>query len=85
MLPHSIPEALLQKHIPELRNPRYYGIYHSGRERCLQQALAGNDIRPVPLYSHNATYQSLFSKGWLSVNTQDIRLAKAEGRHVSDA
>ncbi|CDL79743.1 hypothetical protein [Xenorhabdus cabanillasii] len=85
MLPHPIPEPLLQKQIPELRNPRYYSIYQSGRERCLQQALAGNDIKVVPLYSHNATYQSLFRKGWLSVNAQDIRLAKAEVCHARHA
>ncbi|CAM3719578.1 MULTISPECIES: hypothetical protein [Xenorhabdus] len=79
MLPPPIPELLLQKQIPALRNPRYYSIYQSGRERCLQQALAGNAISQVPLYSHNATYQSLFSQGWASVNAQDIRLAKAAG------
>ncbi|PHM49365.1 hypothetical protein [Xenorhabdus miraniensis] len=85
MLPHPIPEPLLKKQIPALRNPRYYAIFCAGRERCLQQALAGDDISQVPLYSHNTTYQSLFRKGWASVNAQDIRLAQAktEGRHAN--
>ncbi|MFB9086100.1 hypothetical protein ACFFW8_11805 [Erwinia tracheiphila] len=33
----------------------------------------------MPLYSHNATYQSFYRQGWQSVTAQDIRLAKTVG------
>lgn len=62
-----------------LRNPRYRRIYNEGRERCLSRALAGDAIDVVPLYSHDATYQSLYRQGWQSVTVQDIRLAKTNG------
>lgn len=78
----AVPHALLLRQIPALKNPRYFSIYQSGRERCLAEALAGNDISQVPLYSHSNTYQSLFSRGWRSVNEQDIRLAKTGACHV---
>ncbi|AXG42216.1 MULTISPECIES: hypothetical protein [Photorhabdus] len=78
MLPPPISDHLLKRQIAELRNPRYLSIYEAGRERCLQQALAGNDISDIPIYSYNATYQSLFCRGWQSVSAQDIRLLRAE-------
>ena len=83
--PQAVSDALLCRQIPALKNPRYLAIYKSGRERCLAQALAGGDIRQVPLYSHNQTYQSLFSSGWTSVNAQDIRLASVGASHVRHA
>ncbi|UIA82615.1 hypothetical protein LU604_19235 [Erwinia tracheiphila] len=55
--------CLLQKLLPELRNPRYRRTYFEARERCLHLALAGESIDVVPLYSHNATYQSFLSSG----------------------
>lgn len=78
----AVPDAMLLRQRPALKNPRYFSVYQSGRERCLAEALVGNDISQVPLYSHNKTYQSLFSQGWRSVNAQDIRLANAGGCHV---
>ncbi|KMW74971.1 hypothetical protein TI10_04330 [Photorhabdus luminescens subsp. luminescens] len=78
MLPPPISDNLLKRQIAELRNPRYLSIYEAGRERCLQQALAGKDISDMPIYSYNATYQSLFCRGWQSVSAQDIRLLRAE-------
>lgn len=82
MLPPAIAEPLLIKLNPALRNKRYYQTYCAGRERCLALALAGGDIEHVSLYSHNQTYQHFFRQGWLSVNAQDIRLAKVEVSHV---
>lgn len=78
MLPPAIADSLLLKLNPALRNPRYYQTYVAGRERCLALALAGEDISTVPLYSHNPTYQAFFRQGWLSVNAQDVRLAKVK-------
>ncbi|WP_392434929.1 hypothetical protein ACF3VQ_09310 [Yersinia sp. HM-2024] len=71
--------CLLQKLIPELRNPRYRRTYLEARDCCLCRALAGEAIDEVPLYSHNATYQSFYRQGWQSVTEQDIRLAKTVG------
>lgn len=71
--------CLLQKLIPELRNPRYRRTYFEARNSCLRRALAGEPIDVVPLYSHNATYQSFYRQGWQSVTEQDIRLAKTVG------
>lgn len=82
MLPPAIADTLLLKLNPALRNPRYYQTYQRGREQCLARALAGEDTRDVPLYSHNQTYQLFFRQGWLSVSAQDIRLAKVEVTHV---
>ncbi|ELX2304360.1 hypothetical protein ACXJK9_000539 [Yersinia enterocolitica] len=65
--------------ISALRNPRYRRTYNEAREKCLSHALAGGDITVVPLYSHNATYQSFYRQGWQSVTEQDIRLAKTVG------
>lgn len=75
----AIPEALLLKQIPALRNPRYRRIYFEARDQCLRSALSGKSIDEVPLHSHNATHQSLWSQGWRSITPQDIRLANAVG------
>ncbi|MEQ5119515.1 hypothetical protein [Morganella morganii] len=78
----AVPDAMLLRQMPILKNPRYFSIYQSGRDRCLSLALSGEGISLVPLYSHNKTYQFLFSQGWRSVNAQDIRLASAGVCHV---
>lgn len=85
MFPPAIADTVLLKLNPALRNPRYYETYQAGRQQCLALALAGGDIKDVPLYSHNQTYQSFFRQGWRSVNAQDIRLARVEVNHVRSA
>lgn len=72
---------LTKRAYPELRNRRYESIYDEARAKRFALALAGNDCQAVPLYSHNTTYQSVFSKGWCSVTEQDIRLAAATKKY----
>lgn len=60
-----------------LRNPRFWRVFSEARARCMDCAIAGGDYKTVPLYSHDATYQSVFTNGWMSVTEQDIRLYKA--------
>lgn len=77
MLPVVVSDEVLKKVIPETRNPRYRAAYLEGRKNALSSALQGTSLGDIPLYSHNATYQSLYKKGWMSVSEQDIRLANA--------
>lgn len=67
------PGAPQRYGIPELRNPRYLATFRAGRKaRVLADigGLAGPE--DVPVYSLNATYQSLFKKGWHSLSTIDL-------------
>ena len=73
-MPDAIPEWILKRAIPELRNPRYARAYRDGYDKRLSAELAGHPSDRVPLYSHNTTYQSLFARGWLSVDAHTIRL-----------
>lgn len=69
---------------PILRNQRFLELFEFARECVMNRAINGDNYKVVPLYSHDATYQSVFTKGWLSVSEQDIRLQKAlmrESKH----
>lgn len=71
------PTAPQRYGIPELRNPRYLATFRAGRKaRVLADigGLAGPD--DVPLYSHNATHQSLFKQGWESLSNTDLMLIR---------
>ncbi|MBS4699351.1 hypothetical protein [Aeromonas media] len=57
--------------IPELKNPRYLLCFKDGRKAHFKAALASADLQAIPLYSHHATRQSLFAKGWQSVTELD--------------
>lgn len=68
--------------IPELKNPRYLACFKDGRSAHLKAWLAdplttSTDPQAIPLYSHHATRQSLFAKGWLSVTELDRLRARA--------
>lgn len=68
--------------IPELKNPRYLACFKDGRSAHLKVWLAdpltiSTDPQAIPLYSHHATRQSLFAKGWLSVTELDRLRARA--------
>lgn len=68
--------------IPELKNPRYLGCFRAGRRSRIHHELSG-DAGPVPLYSHHATYQSLYHKGWHSVTELDlVRARQRRGQEV---
>ena len=62
---------------PILRNKRFLELFEFARESAMNRAMSGDDYSIVPLYSHDATYQSVFTKGWRSVNAHDVRLQKA--------
>ncbi|QNF25778.1 hypothetical protein FT673_22325 [Aeromonas hydrophila] len=69
--------------IPELKNPRYLACFKDGRRAHLKAYLAASvstDLETIPLYSHHATRQSLFEKGWRSVGELDRLRARA--RHT---
>lgn len=66
---------------PILRNPRFREIFEFARECAMNRALNGDNYKIVPLYSHDATYQSVFTKGWCSITAHDIRLQKALSEH----
>ncbi|MBF4797927.1 hypothetical protein [Aeromonas hydrophila] len=68
--------------IPELKNPRYLACFKDGRSAHLRAWLAdpltsNTDPQAIPLYSHHATRQSLFAKGWQSVTELDRLRARA--------
>jgi hypothetical protein len=72
------PQAPTRYGIPELRNPRYLAIFRAGQEarvKADQFGVAAPDA--VPLYSHNATYQALFTKGWESLSEVDLMRLRA--------
>ena len=71
--------------IPELRNPRYLATFKAGQKaRVMADQFGLAEQGTVPLYSHNQTYQSLFTKGWASLSEVDLmRLrAKRAQRHL---
>jgi len=82
--------------IPELRNPRYLMSFQAGRRARFMAELGGPgrrarfmaelgglDVSTAPLYSHNATHQSLFSKGWGSVTP--VQIFQARHRRAQQA
>jgi len=72
---HSIDDYV--KIYPILRNQRFLELFEFARECVMNRAINGDNYKVVPFYSYDATYQSVFTKGWLSVSEQDIRLQKA--------
>lgn len=66
---------ILIRSMPELRNRRYLQVFIEARERRIQLAQQGKSTNIIPLYSHYATYQAIFRKGWNSVTEFDIRTA----------
>ena len=74
-------QAVIWFGIPELKNPRYLATFKAGR---LSRFKADHDGLgdSVPLYSHNQTYQSLFTKGWQSVT--QVQLLQARHRNKGD-
>lgn len=65
------------KMYPILRNKRFLELFEFARECAMNRAISGDDYKIVPLYSHDSTYQSVFTKGWSGISAQDIRLQKA--------
>jgi len=70
-------QAAISFGIPELRNPRYLAIFKAGRQAHFKADRDGLGDS-VPLYSHNATYQALFNRGWASVT--EVHLLQARYR-----
>lgn len=52
---------------PILRSKRFLELFEFARECAMTRAISGDDYKTVPLYSHDATYQSVFTKGWHSI------------------
>jgi len=71
--------------IPELRNQRYLISFKAGRRARFVAELGGLDVSAAPLYSHNATHQSLFSKGFASVTPVQIMQARYKKEHPDAA
>lgn len=66
--------------IPELKNKYYLDCFKAGRKA----RLSAESASPIPLYSHNATMQSIYTKGWRSVSESDLhqyRYKKKEQEH----
>ena len=65
-------------------NSRQRERYQSGREQRLKAETERADdcvsALPCPLYSHDATWQSQFHKGWCSVNLVDIQAERLKQR-----
>ena len=65
--------------IPELRNPRYLATFKAGQKaRVMADQYGLAEPGTVPLYSHNLTYQSLFTKGWESLSEVDLMRLRAK-------
>lgn len=62
---------------PVLRSQRFLEIFEFARECAMNRAINGDNYKIVPLYSHDTTCQSVFTKDWRSISAQDIRLQKA--------
>ena len=81
-------QAAISFGIPELKNPRYFAIFKAGRQARFRADRDGLGDA-VPLYSHNATYQALFTKGWGSVTEVHLLQARyrrhQEGAHHATA
>lgn len=77
----ALPISDYVKIYPILRNQRFLELFEFARECAMNRAINGDDYKKVPLYSHDSTYQSVFTKGWRSITAQDIRLQKALSEH----
>lgn len=55
-------------HIPELKNQYYLDCFKAGRKA---RFIAVSE-KSIPLYSHDKTRQSIFTKGWQSVSDIDL-------------
>ena len=74
-------QAVIWFGIPELKNPRYLATFKAGRQARFKADRDGFGDT-VPLYSHNKTYQSLFTKGWQSVT--QVQLLQARYRNQGE-
>lgn len=63
-----------------IQNPVYRDCAKTGFKKRLNAELSGNVPSEPPLYSHHATRQSYFNKGWNAVTQQHIFRAIAEQR-----
>lgn len=54
--------------IPELKNEYYLDCFKAGRKA---RFISVSD-KQIPLYSHDKTRQSIFTKGWQSVSDIDL-------------
>ncbi|QUN06448.1 hypothetical protein KDN34_03005 [Shewanella yunxiaonensis] len=61
-----------------IQNPVYRDCAMTGFKNRLAAELAGNVPPEPPLYSHHATRQSYFNKGWNAVTKLHILRAQAE-------
>ncbi len=67
-------------HIPELKSLYYLDCFKAGRKARFASLTA----EPVPLYSHDPTRQSIYTKGWQSVSDIDLhhrRFKQKEQEH----
>lgn len=60
--------------IPELKNKYYLDCFKAGRKARFNAV----SEKQIPLYSHDKTRQSIFTKGWQSVSDIDIQLRQAK-------
>lgn len=71
------PTAHQRYGIPELRNPYYLSCWRAGRKARVLADIGGlAGPHDVPLYSHDATRQSLFKQGWDSLSNVDLMLIR---------
>jgi len=70
------PVHLLKRVYPELKNAKLREIFDYGRKARLSAEINGLDTIKPPTFSHNATWQSVYCKGWRNVSPADIRTAK---------
>jgi hypothetical protein len=65
-----INDAEFIRMYPALRNRRLLEIFKHARAKRIELGKSAE----MPLFSHNATYQSIFSKGWKSITPgEEIR------------
>jgi hypothetical protein len=57
---HSIDDYV--KIYPILRNKKFLELFEFARECAMNRAINGDNYEIVPLYSHDPTYQSVFTK-----------------------
>lgn len=70
------PVHLLKRQYPELKNAKHCEIFNCGRKARLFAECNGLDTLNSPTFSHNATWQSVYSKGWHGVTPSEIRAAR---------
>ncbi|ACQ92360.1 conserved hypothetical protein [Tolumonas auensis DSM 9187] len=61
-------EYAIHFNVPELKNQYYLDCFISGRKA----RFVAESADAIPLYSHDKTRQSLFTKGWNSVTEIDL-------------